>query len=73
MRFISYISVSAALLWAAYANPLSQEPTSDDLFQPGGPKHVRSLDIITEVDLIAAREQLQDEAEDIEARSNLSI
>ncbi|KAJ6448207.1 hypothetical protein C8R45DRAFT_1115448 [Mycena sanguinolenta] len=54
MRFISYIYVSAALLWAAYANPLPNEPTTNDV-------SARSVDVITELDLVAARAQLDAE------------
>ncbi|KAJ7692538.1 hypothetical protein B0H17DRAFT_1200366 [Mycena rosella] len=57
MRFLSYIYVSAALMWAAYANPLPHVatdqrgyPNDEDVSTPS----VRA-DIITELDLAAAR------------------
>ncbi|KAJ7348424.1 hypothetical protein DFH08DRAFT_959828 [Mycena albidolilacea] len=66
MRFISAISISSALMWAAYANPLPQDKEAGGLSQPKidnttSPKRSAvGMDIITEIDLVAAREQLQE-------------
>ncbi|KAF8208152.1 hypothetical protein K438DRAFT_1961667 [Mycena galopus ATCC 62051] len=69
MRFISYIYVSATLLWAAYANPLPNEPNTDDVYRCEGPQHARSANIITELDLVAACAQLDaEDAEGLEDR-----
>ncbi|KAJ7890884.1 hypothetical protein B0H14DRAFT_3700479 [Mycena olivaceomarginata] len=57
MRFISAISISSALMWAVYANPLPQDKEAGGLSQP---RSAAGMDIITEIDLVAAREQLQE-------------
>ncbi|KAJ7844127.1 hypothetical protein B0H14DRAFT_2585376 [Mycena olivaceomarginata] len=95
MQYISFISLSSALMWTAYANLIPQvhgrwesvRSWLTSLFhiqdkETGGLLQSRSegaRDIITELDLVAAREQLQDldaretvkgdaEGEDLEAR-----
>ncbi|KAF8153526.1 hypothetical protein K438DRAFT_1987660 [Mycena galopus ATCC 62051] len=62
MRFISVISLSSALLWAAYATPLPEEGDLSDLTGREAtlePPAARA-DVFTEVDLVAAREFAED-------------
>ncbi|KAJ6448203.1 hypothetical protein C8R45DRAFT_1115444 [Mycena sanguinolenta] len=67
--FISYIYVSAALLWATYANPLPDEPNAGDVYRREDTNHARSGDIISELDLVAARAELDaEDAEGLEIR-----
>ncbi|KAF8153493.1 hypothetical protein K438DRAFT_1987628 [Mycena galopus ATCC 62051] len=69
MRFISVISLTSALLWAAYATPLPQEGDSSDVTRRKAALEpsVARADVFTEVDLAAAR-KLAEENRDIEAR-----
>ncbi|KAK7018162.1 hypothetical protein R3P38DRAFT_3200518 [Favolaschia claudopus] len=56
MRFISSVYVLAALLWAAHAHPLAEIEETRDL-SDGAPS-ARSMDKFTEVDLSAARAEI---------------
>ncbi|KAF8153518.1 hypothetical protein K438DRAFT_1987653 [Mycena galopus ATCC 62051] len=74
MRFISVISLTSVLLWAAYATPLPQEGDSSDLTRREAalePSAARA-DVFTEVDLAAARE-LDEEDSDIEGHGIFAL
>ncbi|KAJ7343847.1 hypothetical protein DFH08DRAFT_810390 [Mycena albidolilacea] len=82
MRFISIISVSSALMWAAYASPVPHaSPLTKEALDrkstppgscPGNPHKCIKRDVFDEIDLAAAREitarDENDNDNDIEAR-----
>ncbi|KAF7356038.1 hypothetical protein MVEN_00933500 [Mycena venus] len=52
MRFISVVCVASTLLWVAYAIPIPQPISEEPLAR------TMAMDTITELDLIAKREEL---------------
>ncbi|KAJ7088292.1 hypothetical protein C8R44DRAFT_819396 [Mycena epipterygia] len=66
MRFISVISVSSAIFWAASAAPLSKE------IQPSSKRVLESSDVFAELDLTARGPEEVQGSRDLVGRYELS-